>query len=73
MSFSQLLFATLPVTVAATEISFSKFKLIKTYLRSIIMQTCLCGLSIISVNHVVSSELSYDDIIDDFAGRKLGK
>ncbi|QQP39921.1 Uncharacterized protein FKW44_013792, partial [Caligus rogercresseyi] len=62
--------ATLPVTVAAAERSFSKLKLIKTYLRSTMMQERLSGLGIISINHVVSNQLSYDDIIDDFAARK---
>eukprot|EP00096_Caligus_rogercresseyi_P010342 TRINITY_DN3731_c0_g1_i2.p1 TRINITY_DN3731_c0_g1~~TRINITY_DN3731_c0_g1_i2.p1 ORF type:complete len:181 (-),score=1.11 TRINITY_DN3731_c0_g1_i2:353-895(-) len=62
--------ATLPVTVAAAERSFSKLKLIKTYFRSTMMQERLSGLGIISINHVVSNQLSYDDIIDDFAPRK---
>ncbi|XP_036391745.1 uncharacterized protein LOC118782475 [Megalops cyprinoides] len=64
------IFATLPVTVATTERSFSKLKLIKTYLRTTMMQERLSGLAIISINHVVSSKLSYDDVIDDFAVRK---
>ncbi|CAI5658458.1 unnamed protein product [Oreochromis niloticus] len=64
------IFATLPVTVAAAERSFSKLKLIKTYLRSTMMQERLSGLSIISINHVVSNQLSYDDVVDDFAARK---
>jgi len=42
--------ATLPVTVAAAERSFSKLKLIKTYLRSTMMQERLSGLAIISIN-----------------------
>jgi len=61
--------ATLPVTVAAAERSFSKLKLIKKYLRSTMAQERLSGLSVISINHVVSQQLSYD-IIDDFAARK---
>ncbi|GAA6083151.1 zinc finger MYM-type protein 1-like [Tachysurus ichikawai] len=62
--------ATLPVRVAAAERSFSKLKLIKNYLRSRMAQERLSGLSVISINHVVSQQLSYDDIIDDFAARK---
>jgi len=61
--------ATLPVTVAAAERSFSKLKLIKKYLRSTMAQERLSGLSVISINHVVSQQLSYD-ILDDFAARK---
>ena len=41
--------ATLPVTVAAAERSFSKIKLIKTYLRSTMTKERLSGLSIISM------------------------
>ena len=66
------IFATLPVTVAADERNFSKLKLIKTYLRSTMMQTRLCGLSIISINHVVSSELSYESQMT-LLGENLGK
>ncbi|XP_034081663.1 uncharacterized protein LOC117552398 [Gymnodraco acuticeps] len=62
--------ATLPVTVAAAERSFSKLKLVKTYLRASMGQERLSGLSIISINHVVSKQLSYDDVIDHFASRK---
>ncbi len=64
--------ATLPVTVAAAERSFSKLKFIKTYLRST-MQERLSGLSIISINDVVSNQLSYDDVVDDVAARKTGR
>lgn len=62
--------ATLPVTVAAAERSFSKLKLIKTYLRSTMQQEHLNGLAIISINEVLSNQLSYDAIIDDFAVKK---
>nr|XP_055051180.1 zinc finger MYM-type protein 1-like [Misgurnus anguillicaudatus] len=61
---------TLPVTVASAERSFSRLKLIKTYLRSSMSQERLSGLSIIAINHDVGRQLSYDDIIDDFAMRK---
>ena len=43
------IFPTLLVTVAEAERNFCKFKLIQTYLRSTIMQTHLCGLSVISI------------------------
>jgi hypothetical protein len=44
-----LLLLTLPVTVAASERSFSKLKLIKNYLRSSVGQMRLSGLAIISM------------------------
>ena len=64
---------TLPVTVASAERSFSKLKLIKTYLRSWMGQNHLTGLAIISINHEIGKQLSYDDIIDDFASKKARK
>ncbi|XP_076048071.1 uncharacterized protein LOC143029261 isoform X1 [Oratosquilla oratoria] len=59
---------TLPVTVASAERSFSKLKLIKTYLRSSMGQERLSGLAIISINHEVGKDVLYEDIIDDFEG-----
>ncbi|KAJ8871113.1 hypothetical protein PR048_027417 [Dryococelus australis] len=42
---------TLPVTVASCERSFSKLKLIKTFLRSTMLQSRLSGLAIILIEH----------------------
>ena len=64
---------TLPVTVASAERSFSKLKLIKTYLRSSMGQDRLTGLALISINHEMGKQLSYEDIIDDFARKKARK
>lgn len=61
---------TLPVTVASAERSFSKLKLIKTYLRSTMSQERLSGLAIMSINHEVGKSLSCEDMIDDFVSRK---
>ena len=36
-------------------------------------QECLSGLAIMSINHDVGKQISYDDIIDDFASRKCRK
>jgi hypothetical protein len=44
-----LLLLTLPVTVAASQHSFSKLKLIKNYLRISVGQMRLSGLAIISI------------------------
>ena len=46
-----VLFMTLPLTVATAERSFSKLKIIKTYLRSTMSQERLDGLAIISIEH----------------------
>ncbi|XP_076036572.1 uncharacterized protein LOC143022310 [Oratosquilla oratoria] len=61
---------TTPVTVASAERSFSKLKLIKTYLRSTMTQERLNGLAIISINREISKQVSYDVTTDDFAARK---
>ncbi len=61
---------TLPVTAAQAERSFSK---LKSYLRSTMSQERLTGLAIISINHSIGEQISYDDIIDDFASRKARK
>lgn len=60
---------TIPVTVAAAERSFSKLKLIKTYLRSSMAQEHLSGLVVISINNNVSQNLSFDAVIDDFPAK----
>lgn len=61
---------TLPVTVASAERSFSRLKLIKTYLRSTMSQDRLNGLALMSINQEVSNQVSYDDTINEFATRK---
>lgn len=65
--------ATLPVTVAQAERSFSKLKLIKTYLRSTMSQERFSGLAVISINHAIGEQISYGDIVDEFASRKARK
>ena len=65
-----MLFLTLPVTVATAERSFSKLKLIKTYLRSSMGQERLSGLAILSIENTRARELNIGDVVDDFAQRK---
>lgn len=55
--------ALLPVNMGSEERSFSKLKLIKTFLRSSMGQDHLPGLAIISINQETSKQLSYEDII----------
>ena len=63
------------MTVAEAERSFSKLKLIKSYLSSTMSQECLSGLALASINHAIAWHISYDDDvkIDDFALRKARK
>ena len=65
--------ATLPVTVAQAERSFSKLKLIKTYLRSTMTQDRFTGLAVISINHAIGEQISHEDIVEEFASRKARK
>ena len=58
------------MTVASAERSFTKLKLIKTYLRSTMSQERLSGMAVLSINHQLAEQISFDDIIDDFASRK---
>ncbi|GBL65942.1 hypothetical protein AVEN_144299-1 [Araneus ventricosus] len=64
---------TIPVTVASGEISFSKLKLIKTYLRSSIQQERLNSLAIMSIESEISRSLDLDKILKDFAEKKATK
>jgi len=63
-------FLTIPVTVASAERSFSKLKLIKTFLRSTMSQSKLSSLAVISIERDIGRAISYDDLIADFAQKK---
>uniref|UniRef100_A0A2N9FAR2 HAT C-terminal dimerisation domain-containing protein n=2 Tax=Fagus sylvatica TaxID=28930 RepID=A0A2N9FAR2_FAGSY len=60
---------TIPVTVASAERSFSKLKLIKTYLRTTMSQERLSGLAMISIENEYLDKLNYDDLIEEFASK----
>lgn len=70
-----ILFLTIPVTVATAERSFSKLKLIKNYLRSVMNQDHLSALSILSIEHEEANYLrnTLHSIIDVFADKKVRK
>ncbi|XP_046492925.1 zinc finger MYM-type protein 1-like [Neodiprion pinetum] len=67
------IFLTLPVTSASGERTFSKLKLIKTYLRSTMCQDRLNGLAAMSIEHGICNELNFSDIIASFANKKSRK
>ncbi|XP_020875868.1 zinc finger MYM-type protein 1-like [Arabidopsis lyrata subsp. lyrata] len=60
---------TIPVSVASAERSFSKLKLIKSYLRSTMTQDRLNGLAIISIERRMAEKLDYKSLMNEFAGR----
>ncbi|KAL5270406.1 hypothetical protein ACHWQZ_G001209 [Mnemiopsis leidyi] len=66
-----VLFLTLPVTVASAERSFSKLKLIKTYLRSTMSQDRLRHFALLSIEHKEAGKLDKSLIIKKFASAKV--
>jgi hypothetical protein len=60
---------TISVTVASTEKSFSKLKLVKSYLRSSMTQERLNGLVTIALESDVLEQIKYGDLIEDFTSR----
>ena len=64
---------TIPITLASTERSFSKLKLIKSYLRSTMSQERLSGLAILSIKKKILEELEYKILISQFASQKARK
>lgn len=64
---------TIPVTVATGERSFSKLKLIKSYLRSTMSQDRLTDLAILTIEHELCAMINFDDVIDDYVKEKSRK
>lgn len=60
------LYLTLPVTVAKAERSFSKLKLIKSYLRSTMSQTRLSDLAVLSIENEETREIDLYKVVDRF-------
>jgi hypothetical protein len=69
VSIAYRILLTVPVTVASTERSFSKLKLLKNYLRSTMSQERLNGLAICSIEKKILESIELDTILNDFASR----
>ena len=62
-----------PVTIVFTERSFSKLKLIKSYLRPIMFQERLSGLIVLLIENEMLAELEYKNLISQFTSQKTKK
>lgn len=64
------LFITMPVTSASAERSFSRLKLIKTFLRNTIAESRLSNLAIIGIEAERAQTLNIDKLVDTFVKTK---
>ena len=64
---------TIPVSVAGGERSFSKLSLVKSCLRSTMLQERLTPLVMLSAERELAKTLDYNDIINTFAVQKSRK
>jgi hypothetical protein len=62
---------TMPVTIASVERSFSKLKLLKNYLRSVMSQDRLNGLANLCIEKKLGDEIDIDSIVMDFGSRNF--
>ena len=69
VSISYRILLTMLMTVAFAEISFSKFKLLKSYLKSSMSQEILNSITNICIEKNMLENINVDTIINDFASR----
>lgn len=51
--------------------SLNKLKLLKSYLRSTMLQDRLNGLALIAIENDILETVEYEDLIDDFASKSV--
>ena len=64
-----LIAVTLPITSASCERSFSKMKLIKTYLRNSMSNGRLSNIALLSIESVRAESINLDAFVDEFDSR----
>ena len=67
------IYLTMCISVTSCEISFSKLKLVKSYLRSTMSQIRITSLSILSIERDITNVMNFDTIINDFCGSEIKK
>ena len=73
LSVSLRMFLIAPATKASAERSFSKLRLIKNYLKSIMNQDRLTNLARLSIESDILKQIDFDSVIGSFAKKKAGK
>ena len=71
MSIAYRILFTMPVTVASAKRSFSKLKLLRNYLRSVMSQERLNSLATLCIEKGLLDEIDIDTIITDFTSRTV--
>jgi hypothetical protein len=61
---------TMPVSVTSGERSFSKLKILKTYLRSSMSQEMLSSLATLSIENAISQNLHFFELVKTFADKR---
>ena len=71
MSIAYRILFIMPVTVATAKRSFSKLKLLRNYLRSVMSQERLNSLATLCIEKGLLDEIDIDTIITDFTSRTV--
>ncbi|XP_023771970.1 uncharacterized protein LOC111920627 [Lactuca sativa] len=66
-SIAYRILLSIPITVTYAEMRFSKLKLLKSYLHSIISQERLSGLAMISIENEILESIDYEELFNQFA------
>jgi hypothetical protein len=73
LRISQQILLTIAVSTASCDRSFSKLKIILSYLRASIRQDRLSNLALLSVERETLNTINFDNVIDQFASVKTRK
>ena len=67
------IFVTIPVTVGSGERSFSTQGRVQNYLRSTMLQDRLSNLALLNIEHDLTREVDFTEVIELFAQKKARK